>query len=237
MSCDSSILKNALSQTVLATSKDDARPVLTGLYFREINKKMHLVATDSYRLAEKIIEDAGDEIDVLIPASSINDLLKLLDEDGETSLLCDSQQVEFKSGDARLVTRLIDGKFPDYKKLIPESFNVTAVVDKNELKSITKASSLFAKETAGSVRLEINEDKESLSINSTASQLGENAAHIKTEAKGTGEITLNSRFLVEALNVIPSEKVKIGFNGKLDPFVIKDPEDSNYQHIIMPIKS
>lgn len=235
---DSETLKKALNQTVVAASSDDARPVLTGVNFHAENNELLVVATDSYRLAEKTLGKAKDQIDILVPASSLQDLLRILDTTVEdVEIISDKQQILFKTGDAELVTRLIDGKFPDYKKLIPAKFETSATVSRSELANITKVSSLFARETGGSVVLEVDGDNNEISIKSLASQLGENSAKAEAKTKGSGQITLNSRFIIDALNVIDAEEVFIGFNQKLEPFIIKKADSDDYKHIIMPLKS
>lgn len=231
-------LKKALSQTVFAASNDDARPVLTGVYFHTYENNLFIAATDSYRLAEKNTGPIKEEVSVLVPSSSIQDLLRILgDTDEEVKIVCDDQQIQFKVGDTELVTRLIEGNYPDYKKLIPTKFKTSAEVDRGELLNTVKVSSLFARESAGSIILEVSAEDKNVTIRSIASQLGENTAAAEAKAKGeSGSITLNSRYLIDALSAMSGDKVEIGFNEKLEPFVLKDAEDDSYSHIVMPLK-
>src|SRR5690606_16045264 len=111
------------------------------------------------------------------------------------------QQVLFRVGEVELVSRLIDGAYPDYRKLIPVEFGVTATLSKEDFSNITKVSSLFARESAGSITTKVDESKGTVSINSIASQLGENTASATAEVSGSGEVTLNSRYLLDALHV------------------------------------
>lgn len=231
-------LKTALSQVVVAASNDDARPVLTGVNFYTLDGDLYAVATDSYRLAEKKLMPLKEDLSILVPASAVQDLLRILDDsEDEVKITSDAQQVLFQKGDVELVTRLIDGKFPDYKKLIPNKFKTSATVNKSELANIAKVSSLFARETAGSIKISIDSTEKQIRIDSIASQLGENSATTKAKTTGDGEITLNSRYVTEALNSLAGEEVFIGFNEKLEPFVVKDQKDDSYLHIIMPLKS
>lgn len=231
-------LKKALQQVVLAASNDDARPILTGVYFHTLNGKLYVVATDSYRLAEKEVLPLKQEVKLLVPASAMQDLLRIVsDFEDEVSVTHDDQQVLFTVGDVELVTRLIDGTYPDYRKLIPGSFATTAILPRAELANITKVSSLFARESAGSVTLNVDEDEKQIGIRSIASQLGENIATAEAEVSGTASITLNSRYIIDSLGVINDPDVLVGFNGKLEPCVIRGKDDKNYTHIIMPLKS
>lgn len=232
------ILKTALQQIVMAASNDEARPVLTGVYVHSHEGKLYMVATDSYRLAEKQLMDTDEDIDLLIPASALQDLLRILGEhEGEVEVKHDDQQVLFKVGDIELVTRLIEGKYPDYRKLIPTKFASSAKLKRADLTNVTKVSSLFARESAGSVSINLDSDKSQLSIRSVASQLGENTSAATAEVTGDGDITLNSRYILDALHALAGEDVSFSFNGKLEPCVLADPKANDYTHVIMPLKS
>jgi DNA polymerase-3 subunit beta len=230
--------KQALQQVVFAASPDDARPVLTGVYLHSNNDEVVMVATDSYRLAERKLDKNKADINVLIPATAANDLLRIIsDTDKEIVITHDDQQVLFQVGDVNLVARLIEGNYPDYRKLIPSKFATTAKLKRADFINITKVSSLFARESAGSITIKVDEPDKEVSINAVASQLGENTAKAKAEIKGTGEVTLNSRYLIEALNAFGSEEIEFCFNGKLEPCILRSSTDPKYLHLIMPLRS
>src|SRR5690606_1297426 len=119
----------------------------------------------------------------------------------------DEQQVLMSVGEVELVSRLIEGNYPDYRKLIPAEFAVSATLKRDDFVNITKVSSLFARESAGSVTIRVDEASKQVSIDSIASQLGENTASATAEATGEGEVTLNSRYLLDALHVFTGEKI------------------------------
>lgn len=230
-------MKHALQQVVVAASTDEARPVLTGVYIHSDGDQVYVAATDSYRLAQKLIKASG-EVSLLIPATAIQDLLRIIgDSDGDLILSYDEQQVLFTVGDVELVARLIDGKYPDYQKLLPKKFETVARLKKTDFLNITKVSSLFARESAGSVTVDVNEDDQLVSINAIASQLGENTASADAEVKGQGSITLNSRYILDALHACDGDEITISFNSKLEPCIIQDPSSKDYLHVIMPLKS
>jgi DNA polymerase-3 subunit beta len=234
----SSLLKKALQQVIFAASSDESRPVLTGVHVYSMDGKLYMVATDSYRLAEKVLMNSKQEVDVLIPATALQDLLRIIgDNEDEVLVMHDEQQVLFRVGDVELVARLIEGKYPEVRKLIPTEFTTTATVKRSELVNIAKVSSLFARESAGSITLNIDSKEKKLSIRSIASQLGENTAETNGTISGDGSITLNSRYLLDGLHALGGEEVTFGFNGKLEPSLIRDPADSSYAHVIMPLKS
>ncbi len=229
--------KKALSQVVFAASSDDSRPVLNGVFFHSVGTQAIVVATDSYRLAENKIGKAAKPINFLVPGSAAQDLLRIIsDTEKEVLVTHDDQQVLFNVGDVSLVARLIEGNYPDYRKLIPGKFETVAKLARADLLNITKVSSLFARESAGSVTIKADKE-DGVSINAIASQLGENTAKAPAKVTGGGEVTLNSRYLVEALNAISADEVEFCFNGKLEPVIIRSAEEPNYLHLIMPLRS
>lgn len=231
-------LKKALQQVIIAASNDEARPVLTGIYFRTFEGSLYLAATDSYRLAEKKLSKTAQDISILIPSSAMQDVLRILgDTEDPVEITHDDQQVLFKTSEVELVARLIEGTYPDYRKLIPGSFANTATLKRSDFVNITKVSSLFARESAGSVTLQLEPKEKRLSIRSIASQLGENTANAEAHITGEGGITLNSRYLLDALNVISDEDIELCFNGKLEAVIIRGAASKDYIHVIMPLKS
>jgi DNA polymerase-3 subunit beta len=232
------VIKKSLQKVVMAASTDEARPVLTGVLLHTSEGRLLMAATDSYRLAEKQLGENAEQIELLVPVSAMQDLLRIVgDFEGDVEVTSDEQQVLFRVGNVELVARLIEGRYPDYRKLIPQNFATTATLKRADLLNVTKVSSLFARESAGSITINIDEATQNLSIRSVASQLGENTATADAKVRGTGIITLNSRYLLDALHALGGEDVLFAFNGKLEPTVIRDPAADDYTHIIMPLKS
>jgi DNA polymerase-3 subunit beta len=197
-----------------------------------------VVATDSYRLAENKLGKVSKTINFLVPANAAQDLLRIIsDTDKEVSVTHDDQQVLFNVGDISLVARLIEGNYPDYRKLIPTKFTTVAKMTKADFLNITKVSSLFARESAGSITIKASKEDSTVSINAIASQLGENTAKAGAKITGGGEITLNSRYLIEALNAFSSSEIEFCFNGKLEPIILRSPAEPDYLHLIMPLRS
>lgn len=232
-------IKQAAAQTIFACSSDVTRPVLTGVYWHTHEGNLYLVGTDGYRLAERRLMAAKSELGAIIPSSAIQEVLRVMtDSVSDLDVLFDETQVRFRVGDTEITSRLIDGKYPDYRQLIPTSTETNAVVDLAELSRTAKIARLFARDQGGSVMLVANSDTSDLSIQSVASEYGENKSTIAAEVTGDGSVSLNSRYLSEALAVIASDSLAVGFSGKLAPIVLR-PDDKNpdYTHIIMPLKS
>ncbi|HEY4963507.1 MAG TPA: DNA polymerase III subunit beta [Candidatus Saccharimonadales bacterium] len=237
-SIDAHGLKKGLQQVVFAAANNDTRPVLTGVYIHSKAGQLYMAATDSSRLAEKTIAKTSQDIKLLIPASAMNDMLRILDDEVDSvNITQDDQQALFHFDDIELVSRLIDSAYPDYQSLIPKKHLVRAVLKRADLLNIVKVSSLFARETAGSITIEVNEDDQTVGIKSLASQLGENTATASGEIEGSGSITLNSKFLIDGINAFNSDSIDFSFNGKLEPVLLKDPKSDDYRHVIMPLKA
>jgi DNA polymerase-3 subunit beta len=233
-------LRGALHQVVGAASGDEARPILTGLYFHTQEKKLYIAATDSYRLAEKKLATTAEETAFILPASAAHDTLRIITDASDTteiSVTHDTQQVRFETAETELVARLIEGEYPDYQKLLPSEFAVEATLPKADIVSIVKVSSLFARASAGSVMVRTNKEKGVVEIQSVASQIGENTASATAQVTDDGEITLNARFLLDAINALEGDTVTIGFNEKLQPVALRNPKQHDYIHIVMPLKS
>jgi len=231
--------KQAISQTIISSSSDSTRPVLTGVYWHSFNKQLVLASTDGYRLSERILVDTTSDVSAIIPTQTLQEVLRTISDDIDTiDILFDETQVRFRIGEAEIISRLIDGNFPDYRQLVPKKSETTVVINKQDFTRIVKIAGLFARESGGSITLTADDEAKSISIHSIASQFGENTSEATADVKGSGQVTLNSRYLTEALSVVDGEEIEFSFSGKLSPCLIKSTKkDSNYFHIIMPLKS
>jgi len=231
--------KQAVSQTIVTSSSDSTRPVLTGVYWHSFEGNLYLAATDGYRLSERKLVETSSEVAAIIPTSSLQEVLRNLSDDtDEVELLFDETQVRFRVGESEITSRLIDGNYPDYRQLIPAESETVITIDTAEFVRITKIAGLFARESGGSVTLTADKEKQSLAIHSIASELGENTSSATAEVSADGQVTLNSRYLAEALSAVDGSVVEFRFSGKLAPCVLTAKSDNvNYKHIIMPLKS
>lgn len=232
-------LKQAVSQTAIASSSDSTRPILTGVFWNTHEGSLYLAATDGYRLAEKKFIDTKDDISAIIPTSTLQEVLRCLSDDsGDVQILFGDTQVCFQSSNLEIVSRLIDGKFPDYRQLIPPSSETEVEIKKQDFSRVTKIASLFARESGGGITIAASREKSLLSIHSIASELGENTSEATAKVTKDGEITINSRYLAEVLSVITGETLTFSFNGKLAPAILREKtKNPEYTYIIMPMKS
>lgn len=236
--------KAGLSQVMMAASNDMTRPALTGVYFNTYEGGLYVAATDGYRLAERKLADRVEsEVAAIVPAASLQEVMRSLSDDvKEVEILFDETQVKFRLDGIEVTSKLVDGSFPDYRQLIPKESEINVTLDKSELVRVTKLAALFAKEVGGSIVCTTNTENGTFAIAAVANELGENSSEIKTEVNVDGKVTLNSRFLLDALNATEGDKIKLGFAAnKLDPVVVRGESKSNaneeYIHIVMPLKS
>lgn len=232
--------KNSVSQTITAASNDTTRPILTGVYWHSFEGGLYIAATDGYRLAERKITDTKSDVSAVIPVSTLQEVLRTLrDDTTEVEVLFDETQVTFRLTDAEITSRLIDGNFPDYRQLIPKQTNTTITLNRTEFVRIIKIAGLFARESGGGITLTVDSESKQLSVTSIASEIGENSSNISVEVSGeSGSVSLNSRYLTDALGAVSADKIIFGFSGKLAPCVLtEDVKQTPYKHIIMPLKS
>lgn len=230
--------KHAAQQVVFACSSDQTRPVLTGVFWSSHAGSLYIVGTDGYRLAERRLTETKSDIEAIVPASTIQEVTRILsDTSSSIHILFDETQVRFRVDDSEITSHLIDGKYPDYRQLIPKKSDTNINVNKDDLLRTTKIAGLFARDIGGSVTMSADKDSQKLTINSISSDVGENSTTLDATVDNSNQIALNSRYLNEALNVIGSRMVTIAFSSKLSPITINGDEKSNYTHIIMPLKS
>ncbi len=231
--------KQAVSQTIVTTSNDATRPVLTGVYWHSYEGGLYLTGTDGYRLSERRLVETTSEVAAIVPTTSLQEVLRTISEDiKEIEVLFDESQVRFRLDEAEVTSQLISGNFPPVRQLIPEKTETQVTLPKQEFVRITKIAGLFARDSGGSITIRADEETKLLSLHSVASELGENTSEADASVVGGGTVTLNSRYLSEALSVLEGDTVVFSFSGKLAPTVLTaNGKDVNYKHIIMPLKS
>jgi DNA polymerase-3 subunit beta len=235
------VFLESLRKVNIAPANDETRPVLAGIFMQFDGKTLILAATDSYRLAEKKItlEEAVEEKKLVVPSRTMGEVLRILSSaDGieDISLASTDNQISFKIGDTFIVSRIIEGTFPNYTQIIPSSSKIRAKVKLSELASAVKMSFLFAKDSANNnVKMMVKENE--VSIISSASQAGSSKSAISAETSGGEiEIAFNARYILDVLNVLSDEYVVMEFNTSLVAGVVRPEKDDDYLYIMMPLK-
>jgi DNA polymerase-3 subunit beta len=233
----------AISQTVFAAATNTARPVLSGILFDLRKDDLKLVATDSYRLAEKklVLKEKVDfDLQAIVPARTVSELGKIVSKSNaeDIEITVSKNQILFVIGDTRMVSRLIEGKFPDYEKIIPRTSKTRIDVKTDELSLVVRRVALFARENNNNIKCSITNDGK-LTLSTDETKVGEEKAEITGNVQGeNNKIALNAQYLLEVLNFIAADEITIELDDKLSPAVIRITKESEktYMYIIMPLK-
>lgn len=230
----------ALLQVLPCVSLDETRPVLTGALMVFQKNALVLVATDGFRLAQKKISlpKLGETKQVVIPKSVLLELTRL--GEAEDKIILEEKekekQVLFGSGNLLLSSRILEGNFPDYEKIIPKTSVFKIRVDKEEFLRAVKLASVFARDSANIVKLVVEKDR--LSVLAESSQAGSQKTTLEARVEGGNalEIAFNYRFLEDFVNAVAGEEISLEFTDAASPGVFTDPKDPDYLHLIMPVK-
>lgn len=248
-------LKDAIYGVSFSASTSDIRPELSGVFLSFNGEELILAATDSYRLAEKKIKLISNEKQknitdfqgekVIVPVKTLQEVSRILglikeDESMESvdtvEIYLSENQIMFVYNGVELVSRLIEGQYPDYTQIIPDKFGSKLKINTTELTKAVKVTSLFTKSGVFDVRLDYNSSNE-LKITSSSSQTGENNSSVDMEKSGdSGEIVLNYRYLLDGLQNIGSENIEIEITDSNNPCVIRSENNKDYLYLIMPIR-
>ena len=234
----------AIEQTVVAASSDDGRPVLTGVLTQLDGENLTLAATDGHRLAVKVIKatsegEVGEDgaNSVIIPARALTELSRVLKGEGTVEMWLGRSRnhVFFTVPGVEVMSRLIEGTYPNYSQVIPEQSNTTITVSTRDLHERTKGVSIFARDSANVVRIKTEAGE--IAISANTSEVGSSEASVSAEIEGADiQIAFNSRYLLDVLALIGSDKVAMGFNGPLSPGVVKPAGRDDYTYVIMPVR-
>lgn len=231
---------DAVKKVIIAAATDETRPTLAGVYFCFSDRKLTLVATDSYRLAEKKIslEEKTEESKIIVPARTMAEILRLAStsENIESiTLLAVENQVYFLLGEVLVVSRVIEGAFPNYRQIIPSSFKINVEVDHKDFLAAIKMASLFAKDAANNISLKTKET--AVVVASALSQIGSATSSLPAIVSG-GEVTasFNARYILDILQVIPAGKIALKLNDSSSAAMVVPDKDKDYIYIVMPLK-
>ncbi len=233
-------IEKFLLRVVFSSAIDSSRPALSGILLDKEKNEAVMVATDGYRLSlQKNVFKTTEKLEkpIVIPARIFKELLSIKEDEENIKVFVSEKnnQILFSQGETVLVGRLIDSEYPEYAKIIPESFAIKTEFNREELLSAIKICSIFARETANIVKLYIEKNKIIVSANSPS--VGEDS--VEVEAKTTGgenEIAFNAKYLLDILSFLNKDEIVFEMNGPLNPGVFKIKEDNSFLHLIMPIR-
>jgi DNA polymerase-3 subunit beta len=232
---DAGALLATIEKVGRAASRDESRPVLTGVLVRFEGDKLIMAATDSYRLAvkETSLSSSGPELDAIIPARALQELTRLASGAEEIELGVHENHVVFSAGDVWLTSRRIDGQFPNYKQLLPESFEAEVATPREALLEVVRRAGLMAQRNAP-LRLRFAEGE--LTVSAQTQDVGEATESLPIEYAGEElEIGFNPEFLRDGLEAVSADTVQLKLINRLRPGLIAAPDES-FWYLIMPIR-
>lgn len=242
----------ALGKMLFSASSNTTRPILAGVSFRVEGNELKLASTDSFRLSEKkLLVHVGEVAEVMkmiIPSKTLGEVMRIFAKDDlKTQLLTVSvakNQVLFECNGTRLISRLIEGEFPDYRQIIPTEKKTIAQLSSSEFLLALKRVSLFAKENNFNVKFDLRTEEGILSLNSDTSEIGQEETTIAlTKSEGENiKIALNSQYVIDVLNHLGGSTIEISCMQALSPAVFSAVDeqgqiDSSYLHLIMPLRN
>jgi DNA polymerase-3 subunit beta len=243
-------LKEAINGVVFAAAPDDTRPVLAGALLKMGGGSLTLAAADGFRLAVRTVDlpDGGPELHMIVPAKTLTEVARLLsdaaDEQVSINTTPNGNQVYFAFGKTEITSRLIEGQFPDYQRIIPADAKTKVKVSTTDFLRATRAAQVFARDNSMIVRLECTPPKGdselalgSVMVKSTSAEMGDNEGNLDAEVDGDDtQIAFNGRYLREALEAIDTPQVLLQITGPQSPGIIKPSSEANgYIHVIMPM--
>ena len=237
------VLRQALDETAFAAASDEARPILTGVLAKFEGDQLTLAAADNYRIAVKTITvlDPVEETSVVIPARALHELARILSDTEEpvSIVLAHSRnQLLFHIDGVDLVSRLIDGQYPNYQSVLPASHATRAVLDREELLRAVRPAALIAHESANIVKLGVGLDGEAAITVSANAEIGDHLGRVEAAIEGDGTtIAFNARFLADVLTNVDAEQFALELNGPLSPGVFRPIGDDQYVHVVMPVRT
>lgn len=232
------VLKKALDQVIFAASTNQTQPEIAGIML-SIGKELKIVATDRYRLAEKKIaleKPLENESNVIMPQKTASELSRIIGNQAEgVEIVINQNQIYFSVGQAQVISRLIDGQYPDYQQIIPTEFKVNLQTEKKLLVSALKAGGIFS-QAGSSVVFGYKDEK--IQLSSESADLGKSQVEVPAEIKGeAGQLLLNFHYILDCLNVIDSEKINMKITDDNSPALILPQGDETYVYLVMPIKN
>lgn len=231
------ILKNMIKGTSFAIAQDETRPILQGVLFEVKDKTLNLVALDGYRLAIRS-EYLESEIDIekVIPGKTLNEVSKILEDTNDiVEINFTNNHILFNLNKTRIISRLLEGKYVNYKSLLPQEHKLTVTVKKQDLQNGIERASLMAKDGNNNlIKLDIQDEAVIITSNS---QLGKVREEVLINLQGEKiQIAFNSRYLIDVLKNFEEEEVILEMTSSVSPCIIKAKEADNYKYLVLPVR-
>lgn len=246
---DAATLKEMISQVAFAAADDDSRPVLTSVLVQVQNEKLTFAAADAFRLAVRVVPLPGDGItrsDILIPARTLSELARILPSEGMVKMIVtpNRSQVLFHSENVDLLSRLIEGTFPNFRQIIPKEYTTRVTVETKEFAAAVKSVLPFARDSSNIARIKVNGGGSegigagALTVEATAEDIGSNVSTINAAVDGPDQqIIFNVKYLSDVLAVLDTPELALEVTSAARPGVIHPVGAADYTYVIMPMSS
>lgn len=239
--CAARDVRDGIGQVVFAAASDDTRPEISGVFFRLSAKELTLAATDSYRLAQKRVpvhQGNADGVTAIVPVRTLQEVMRTLHQEGETvTFSVTANQLLCSFADTTLISRLVDGQYPDYQQILPAGNATTVKTDTAELLRAVRATSLFSRPGMNDLVFTTEPKEHRLTLHAANAQVGENRQHVNAEIAGEeNTIVLNSRYVLDGLNALQSETTLFALTNNTSPALLQPEGDASYLYLVMPIK-
>ena len=242
---EQSMLRRMIAEVAFVAATDDSRPVLTGVLTTFSGDMVTMAAADPYRLSVrhgKLLERVDPPVEVIIPAKSLLEVVRVLqgtDDDTVDIFVTPSKsQVIFHTDEADLMSRIIEGQFPNYRQVIPSTSTTKIVARREELLEATRLASYFARDAANMLRFQVDPSSDPpLVITANAAEIGDNTGRVDATVEGQPTtIAFNSRFVADALSSLSAPEIALELGGPLAPGVVRIVGDDSYLHVVMPLR-
>ena len=237
------VMKHALEEVIFAAASDEARPILTGVLAKFEGSKLTLAAADNYRIAVRTIDilDPVEAASVVIPARALAELARILsdtDDPVELVLAQARNQVLFHLEGVDIVSRLIDGQFPNYQTVLPATHATRAELDREELLRAVRPAALIASSSANIVKLQVGGDDGAGVVVTATADVGDYTGDVEASIEGDATtIAFNARYLNDVLSNVQADRFALELNGPLSPGVFRPVGDDGYVHVVMPVRT
>ena len=244
---DPSVLRQGIGLVAFSAASDESRPVLTGVEFKLEESNLIMAAADGFRLAVytgQLSEPVAEALKVIVPARTMQEIQRLASEQSapvQVTLSPEKGQVMFKLEHVEVVSQLLQGSFPNYEQLIPESYQTRAVMELDDLKRATQSAAVFARDGSNIVRLEMMPQESGeggqLKVSARSEEVGDNLDELDIDQLegDDAKIAFNVRYLQEIVNVLGRGKVALEVTNSSSPGVFRPAEPINYVHVVMPM--
>ena len=243
---EGAVLNEAITHVAFVAATEDSRPVLTGIKVEIQGDSFTFAAADGFRLAVyngKLAESPSEDASFIIPARALQEVSRAIvgqEEHVEFTVTPSKSQALFRLPNVEIVSQLIQGTFPNYSQLIPQSFGTRAVVARQDFLRATRSASIFARDGSGIIRMQMaageNGSPGKLAVSSRADEIGDNQGEIDAQVDGDeSKIAFNSKYLTEVLDVLGESEVALETTSPSSPGVLRPVGSEGYVHVVMPM--